>query len=576
MIVTAGGAVAFGRTVAVAGPLGAVASPLGTVASPLGAPVRLESNGGCVDGPLRLDFASTPQLGSSGTIDIHRADGTVVDNIDLADPASARENVGDAVSDTDVPHLFSYYPVIVSGNVASVHPHRQLDYGRSYYLTVSAGVFAGQPAITDPWTLRLRTRSRTPRVGADRLTVATDGSGDFCSVQGAIDYVPEGNQRPVTIDVRPGVYTEIDYVRADRAHITVRGDDRDTTIIQYANNDKLNGDEALDNTQPANICPLRQLPVPDLTNCWRALFGVDAPDFTLENITLRNTTPFGGSQAEAFRGNNQHITLDRVTLDSFQDTLRLQGTGFVTNSYIKGDVDFVWGTGSVFVQHSELKAMHAGYYTQIRNDADHHGDVFVDDRISADSGVAAGSVYLGRIQLSRFPASQADYIDDAMGPQIAPAGWLLMTGYGDCSQAQSLRWGEYQSTDLAGNPLDTGQRLACSSQLSAAQAGQLSDPGVVLSGWVPATVNVDSVGAQRFSVNWSAPVGHSAGDRVVLERMVGAVGAPVAMARVDSAATTGSLVLESPKTRAGGLYRVVYLPAGSVMAAATSEVVSVG
>jgi len=33
-----------------------------------------------------------------------------------------------------------------------------------------------------------------------KIAVAADGSGDFCTVQGAIDLVPSNNTRPVTIE----------------------------------------------------------------------------------------------------------------------------------------------------------------------------------------------------------------------------------------------------------------------------------------------------------------------------------------------------------------------------------------
>src|SRR5205085_8776557 len=98
-----------------------------------------------------------------------------------------------------------------------------------------------------------------------------------------------------------------------------------------------------------------------------AMFGVEAPDFTIQNITLHNTTPFGGSQAEAFRGNNDRILLNRVNLLSFQDTIRIQTSGFINDSYIEGDVDFTWGTGAAFFWLNELKSMHAGYVSQVRN-----------------------------------------------------------------------------------------------------------------------------------------------------------------------------------------------------------------
>src|SRR5262245_8391473 len=69
---------------------------------------RTPGHGVCVDTPLRLTFDRPPVLGGSGVIEIHRADGTVADSIDLADPASFERTVGDAVSDTGVPHAFAY------------------------------------------------------------------------------------------------------------------------------------------------------------------------------------------------------------------------------------------------------------------------------------------------------------------------------------------------------------------------------------------------------------------------------------------------------------------------------------
>ncbi|MEO3868645.1 hypothetical protein ABGB18_07435 [Nonomuraea sp. B12E4] len=41
----------------------------------------------------------------------------------------------------------------------------------------------------------------------------------------------------MTIDVKPGVYTEMVYVREDRPHITVKGAGAGRTVIQYPNND---------------------------------------------------------------------------------------------------------------------------------------------------------------------------------------------------------------------------------------------------------------------------------------------------------------------------------------------------
>jgi hypothetical protein len=421
------------------------------------------TTGICNDTPLSITFDQEPRIGSSGTIGVHRADGSLADSIDLADPNSFSRFIGGAQSG-GMPYAFHYYPIIVTGNTATIYLHQALDYGQTYYVTMDSGVITDAegtafPGISDPSTWRFSTKPAGPAAGTTRLSVAADNHGDFCTVQGAIDFVPQNNTQRVVITVRPGTYNEIVYVRSNKPLITVDGEDRAQTVIQYANNANFNSGN------------------------FRAMFGVDAADFILANLTLHNTTPHGGSQAEAFRGNNQRILLNHVSLMSFQDTLLLQGKGFVNDSYIEGDVDFMWGVGTVFFQNCELKAVTSnGYYTMIRNPQGVNGDVFVNCRLTrADDGITGS--YLARIDPNVFPYSQVVYINTAMGAHIQPVGWLLNNA--TCDQATNVQFWEYGSTDLDGNPLDVGQRLSCSRQLTAEEAAQWSDPAFVLGGWVP-------------------------------------------------------------------------------------------
>jgi len=406
----------------------------------------------CTDTALYIAFDQAPQIGKSGRITITNSSGTVVD-IDLASNPQTRM-IGGAP--------FAYLPIIVTGNVAAIYLHQALPYNSTYSVTMEPGVLTdsnGAPfagfASAQFW--RFSTRIAGPDAGTNALTVAWDG-GDFCSVQGAVDFVPANNTQPVTITVRAGPpYTGIIYVPSNKPFLTVRGEDRNASILQYPNNNSMN---------------------PTVSS--RAMFGVDAPDFTLRDITVINTTPHGGSQAEAFRGNNLRILLQRVTLKSFQDTLMLQGNGLVTDSYIEGDVDFMWGSGAVFFQNSELKAVTSGgYYTQIRNGQGQNGNVYVNCRLTAADGVTG--MYLGRIDPTVFPYSQVVFINTAMGPQVAPAAWLL----NNATTAPTVQFWEYKSTDLSGAALDVSQRAAFSRQLSAAEAAQWSDPSFVLGGWSP-------------------------------------------------------------------------------------------
>lgn len=194
----------------------------------------------------------------------------------------------------------------------------------------------------------------------------------------------------------------------------------------------------------------------------------------------------------------------------------MQGAGFVTDSFIEGDVDFMWGTGPVFIQNSELKAATSGgYYTQIRNPTGQAGFVFLNDRLTSEQGVTG--TYLSRIDPNVFPYSEVVYINSAMDAQVIPEAWLL----NNATTAPNVQFWEYKSTDLTGAPLDVSQRAPFSRQLTSQEAAQWSDPAFVLGGWVPYTVNVTASAAQvstTLIVDWSAAAGHSAVDAIRIYR----------------------------------------------------------
>src|SRR5215210_4794954 len=436
-----------------------------------------------IDAPLSVTFNQTPKVGNTGRLRIYKEDGTLVDTIDMS--AGTQSRLNGTVN-------FNYLPIIVSGNTAAIYPHQKLAYNQSYYVTIEPGVItdvSGAPfvGISDPVTWGFSTKTAGPAAGTLALTVAADGTGDFSTVQGAIDFVPANNTKRVVITVLKGTYTEIVYIGSNKPFISVRGEDRAQSIIQYANNNNFN---------------------PTSTTT-RGMFGVDAADFTLENITLRNTTPQGGSQAEAFRGNNNRIVLNRVNLYSFQDTLLLQSQsnqgGFVTDSYIEGDVDFMWGSGPVFFQNTELKQLRTGgFYTQIRNGNGKNGNVFVNCKLTRSS-TAITDDYLTRIDPDDFPFSQVVFINTLMDAHIRPDPWRFdnPTNAVTAANYPNIRFWEYNSKDLNGNPVDVSQRAAISRQLTAAEAAQWSAPSFVLGGRVPQTKQTADVSLGNLTQNYT-------------------------------------------------------------------------
>src|SRR5262249_7930149 len=99
-----------------------------------------------------------------------------------------------------------------------------------------ANTFAG---LTDTKSWRFTTKAHPPETSAKKLTVAADGTGDFATVQGAIDFIPEGNTDAKTIFIKNGTYNEI-VCFTGRSTRTSQGKDRKKPIAAYANNNTFN------------------------------------------------------------------------------------------------------------------------------------------------------------------------------------------------------------------------------------------------------------------------------------------------------------------------------------------------
>lgn len=410
--------------------------------------------GVCPDPPLRITFSGPPTLGTSGKIQVFSMAGSVVAAVDMAATAF-NDTIGGTMFNT-------VRPAYIDGNDAVVYlKSHALTYGQTYYVNVDSGAILGPTgtplAINDASSWRFSTAAAAPP-SLSALTVALNGSGNFCSVQGAVDALASGNTSATTIAIDAGVYHEIIHF-ASKNNVTLIGQDRKATIIEGTNNNNMNGSTST-----------------------RSLVGIDSSSgVTVDTLTIHNLTPEGGSQAEALRLQScDKCVVRNADVISFQDTLLWSGRIYADNCYIAGNVDFVWGTGTAYFNHCEIRTIgRAGANVQARNGASNYGYVFVDSRLTADTGIA-GQV-LARIDDSVYPASHVAYVNCSMGSHIAPAGWTITGG----ASTGELRFWEYQSVDPSGAPINVSQRVAGSTQISASQATSMRDPTVVLAGWQP-------------------------------------------------------------------------------------------
>lgn len=155
------------------------------------------------------------------------------------------------------------------------------------------------------------------------VVVALDGSGDFKSVQEAIDFVSTTAAKRTVILIKPGTYKEKLRVPADKKNLKLMGESFETTILTYDDHAKLTKDYA--STR------------------------VYAEDFYAENLTFQNTIDSreGGSQAAALRVDGDRAMFYQCRITGFQDTYYTGGNkrSYHKECTIEGTTDFIYGNG---------------------------------------------------------------------------------------------------------------------------------------------------------------------------------------------------------------------------------------
>jgi pectinesterase len=468
------------------------------------------------DTHLVLTFSTPPTLGKSGQVRIYDAAGhQLVDTLDLSIPAgpdSSRRVAAPPASalDANVPTSpttttpavrttpadlhnyqlttiggladFHFYPVILHGNVATIYPHNNvLHYHHKYIVQIDPGVlttgaFTGFPTDT-AWTFT--TKAAPPAANSARVVVAADGSGDFNTIQGAVDFVPDNPAQRVTIFIKNGTYEEIVFFR-DKANLTLRGEDRDKVQIGYGNNSAFN---------PPMPGPSR-----------RCAFSVyNSTGIELVNFSVSN---YYTGQAEGLLVSGSKNIVSHVNIKGSGDALNLRGPVYLTDSRIIGDGDTILGVGPAFFNHCEIQSM--GPYMWIRNTDANHGNVFLNSTFITRERPAApaqpattapppatpprpvlGAV-LARLPNNHglnYPFAEAVLINCHL-KNIPAIGWGPLE-----DDTTHMHLWEFNSTDLDGHPIDTTQRHAVSKQLTMPQDARTiadySNPAFVLGGWTP-------------------------------------------------------------------------------------------
>lgn len=282
-------------------------------------------------------------------------------------------------------------------------------------------------------TASAATAATKAAAAATTLTVAKDGSGQYTTVQAAVNAVPANNPSRVVIAVKPGTYRELVKVPSNKPHVTIQGTGgsrKDTTIV-YNN--------ASGTPKPGGGT---------YGTGGSATVAVEADDFQARNLTISNDFDEGAhqdiaGQAVALRTASDKVFLDGIIVSGDQDTLLLDtaskdrlGRVYMTNSYVVGNVDFIFGRATAVIDKSVItlkkrfNGTSAGYVTAPSTAAGRKGILISATTIGGD--VSDRTFYLGRPWHAGGDASldpQTTVRDSTLSAAIRTAPWTDMSGF---------------------------------------------------------------------------------------------------------------------------------------------------
>lgn len=238
------------------------------------------------------------------------------------------------------------------------------------------------------------------------ITVAKDGSGHFMTVTEALESIPEFNTEEAVIFIKNGIYKE--QIQVQKPYITLIGEDWKKTVLTY----DLYGRK-----------PAEDVGKLGTFRSYSAL--IDTHDFKAFNLTFENSAGLGREvgQAIALYVDGDRVSFNHCRMLASQDTLftgplppkeiekngfigpkqfapRVNGRHYYKECFIRGDIDFIFGSATAYFESCELFSQDIGeringYVTAASTpEGRQYGYVFSNCRFTGNC--PPGTVYLGR------------------------------------------------------------------------------------------------------------------------------------------------------------------------------------
>ncbi|GGA83246.1 hypothetical protein GCM10008015_25000 [Flavobacterium palustre] len=293
------------------------------------------------------------------------------------------------------------------------------------------------------------------------IVVDSKGTGDFTTVQEALNSVTFLKKTETKIFVKNGTYKEKLEVPLNKNNISLIGESKENVILTYDDYASKKNGEGM-----------------DIGTSGSASFIVTGDNFKAQNITFENSSgPVG--QAVAVRIDGDKIIFDNCKFLGFQDTLyprSITSRQYYKNCYIEGTTDFIFGASTAVFDQCEIFAKQGGVYiTAASTDEKNlYGLVFLNCRLTTNSGNS--SYYLGRPWRNY---AKTVFIKCEMAAHIKPEGWH---NWSKPEAEATTFYAEYLSTGPGANTIS---RVSWSHTLTLEQVTNQYSLNTIFKDWIP-------------------------------------------------------------------------------------------
>lgn len=297
---------------------------------------------------------------------------------------------------------------------------------------------------------------------AQDIVVAKDGTGNYTSVQAAIDAAPTNRTTPFVIHIKNGVYKEKISIPSNKPYIYIIGESVANTILTH--------DDYSGKAMPGGGT---------YGTSTSASVTVNANNFFARNITFENTTG-DAPQALAINVNGDKAAFKNCRFLGGQDTVLANGDGkrqYFKDCYIDGVVDFIFGSSRAVFENCVIYAkdrkdnLSGSYITAANTQAgQEHGYVFKNCIIPANRGVTKyvlGRPWQNDGSQSTPAHNKTVFLNTTMSSAVKPEGWAKWT---EQTNTDIILYAEYKSVNYDGSLQDVSQRVSWSKQLTDTEA----------------------------------------------------------------------------------------------------------